>query len=85
MLLDMPVFMKLFFTISAGMSSQASYTHVVTMDKPGFFRSLIGGGQLFNTLLEVMLSTAVLTNEVCIAWSDSFLGLATNGTQFGCF
>ena len=29
--------------------------------------SLIGGGRLFNTLLSVMLSIAVLTNEVCIA------------------
>ena len=26
--------------------------------------SLIGGGRLFNTLLSVMLSMAVLTNEV---------------------
>ena len=37
--------------------------------------SLIGGGQLFNTLLSVMLSIAVLTNEGCIAWSDYFLML----------
>ena len=28
-----------------------------------------------------MLSIAVLTNEVCIAWSDSFLVLASNGTR----
>ena len=41
--------------------------------------SLIGGGRLLNTLLSDMLSIAVLTNEVCIAWSDSFLMLASNG------
>ena len=29
--------------------------------------SLIGGGRLFNTMLSVMLSIAVLTNELCIA------------------
>ena len=40
--------------------------------------SLIGGGRLSNTLLSVMLSIAVLTNEVCIAWSYSFLVLASN-------
>ena len=40
---------------------------------------LIGGGRLFKTLLSVMLSIAVLRNEVCIAWSDSFLVLASNG------
>ena len=26
-----------------------------------------------------MLSNAVLTNEVCIAWSDTFLVFASNG------
>ena len=36
--------------------------------------SLIGGSRLFNTLLSVMWSIKVLTNEVCIA-----LGLASNG------
>ena len=41
--------------------------------------SLICGGRVFNTLLSVMLSIAVLTNEVCTAWSDSFLVLASNG------
>ena len=41
--------------------------------------SLIGGGRLFNTLLTVMLSMAVLTNGVCIAWSFYFLVLASNG------
>ena len=34
----------------------------------------------FTSLLSVMLSIAVLTNEVCTAWSDSFLVLASNGT-----
>ena len=33
----------------------------------------------FNTLLSVMLSIAVLTNEVCTAWSDPFFVLASNG------
>ena len=42
--------------------------------------SLIGGGRKFNTLLSVMLSIAVLTNEVCTAWSDAFFVLASNGT-----
>ena len=31
----------------------------------------------------VMLSIAVLTNEVCTVWSDPFLVLARNGPQFG--
>ena len=34
--------------------------------------------RLFNTLLSVMLSIAVLINEVCIAWSNYFLVLASN-------
>ena len=45
-----------------------------------FSSSLIGGGRWFNTLLSVMLSIAVLTNEVCTAWSDAFFVLASNGT-----
>ena len=38
MLLEMPVFGKLFFTISSGMSPQASFTNVVTIDRLGLFR-----------------------------------------------
>ena len=41
--------------------------------------SLIGGGRLFNTLLSVMLYIVVLTNEVCMARSDYFLVLVSNG------
>ena len=41
--------------------------------------SLIGGDRLFNTLLSVMLYIAVLKNEVCITWSESFLVFASNG------
>ena len=37
--------------------------------------SLIGGGRLINTMLSVMLSITVLTNEWCYAWSDYFLVL----------
>ena len=40
--------------------------------------ALIGGGRLCNTLLFVMFSIAVLTNEVCIVCSESFLVLASN-------
>ena len=32
------------------------------------------------TLLSVMLSIAVLTNEVCTAWSDAFFVFASNGS-----
>ena len=45
--------------------------------------SLIGGSQLFNTLSSVMLSIAVLTNEMCIVWSESCLLLPATVTQFG--
>ena len=35
---------------------------------------------MVNTLLSVMLSIAVLTNEVCTAWSNALFVLASNGT-----
>ena len=41
--------------------------------------SVIDGGRLFNTLLSVVLSIDMLTNEVCIAWSNYFLVLDSNG------
>ena len=41
--------------------------------------SLIGDGHEFNTLLSVMLSITVLTNEGCTAWSDAFFVLSSNG------
>ena len=37
--------------------------------------SLIGGSRLFNTLLSIMLSIAVLKNEVYIAYSVAFFEL----------
>ena len=40
---------------------------------------------IFNTLLSIMLSIAVLTNEVCNAWSDYFLALASSGTTVWLF
>ena len=35
----------------------------------------------FNTLLSVMLSIAVLTNEVCDCCSDAFFVFASNGSR----
>ena len=60
----------------SGQSGAVIAWHVVVSS------SLISGCRLFNTILPVMLSIAVLTNEVWMAWSESFLVLATV-THFG--
>ena len=45
---------------------------------------LIGGVRLLSTLLSVMVSFALLSNEVCIVWIVSFLLFTIRVTQFGC-